>query len=476
MTTKRGEQERSKAALSKEGLQGAQEAVADEVAAAEPEMPPVLSEPSAEAQRVTVIKFDKDLRSSMATVPMLMAVSADLVSGTRRMPPLASSPVFGGAARVFLNSLPGNAAHPASPLPEVAAETSYEESVGETTPSLSREATWEECEEPPAAPKVRPRGGAPLKAHAPKLASSFDVPTQPWLPALPQSELSAKGKDFKREDFPREEPEPKQMSGWLVWSIAGVLSVIVASWVFFTYEGRQKLPALAKAREEPARPVVAAAVVPERPSPASVSDGMRVALGSVPLLQQDSGVAGEDWVDSAADAAALIKAMDASPKATEASKPVEKPKPETSNEERMFLVRLEAARTYARGNNFAKALEELGKIQVLSRKYPAHIAEVSFLYGISLIFSAEKWDEGLRVLGPLRGTYGKSSDYWLAVGSASYMLGLRGRGEESCKFWYQAEEAYLKVLELEKADNRNRREAIQQKNNLESKLREHHCE
>jgi len=471
MTTKRGEQEHSEASLSKERLQGAQEAVASEVAAAEPEMPPLLAEPAAEAVRVTVIKFEKYSRSTMATVPIMPAVSLDLAS-EKNLPAFASPPVFGGAARTFLNSAPGSAEYELLQNAE-ASEDADEERLGETTPNLSMaEEASEAFEEPLLVPKPRPHdAGASVKPNAPKLALQADAPTQPWLVAIHESETPpgegvSPRKEEERGGGENRRPRTKQLSGWLVWSVAVGLSAIVASWVFFTYEAQQESSSIAALSPEKSAPSSkGAAMSPEKlaqavpASPLDISDGMRLALAPS-AAKPDANAPSEEAQTAAQEAPrASAEAPEGLAQAKEdlvelPTKAAAPTKAEyISKEERLFVEGLEAARKYAQKDQFTRALRELSKIHPQYKKYPTRVLEFEFLYAMSLVFTegdSKQTLRALQMLESLRNPYKTNPDYWRASGFANQLLGMDEAIpiRERLKFLRQAKSDYTESLRL----------------------------
>jgi|GEM_PF-1267896 len=490
MTTKRGEQEHSEAVLAKERLQGAQEAVANEVAAAEPEMPSLLAEPPLEKGRVAVLKFENHSRNAMATVPMMPAVSAELVPVEKRLPPFAYPPVFGGAARVFSDSTPaGGVPAPVwnSEAATSEAEALYEDGLGETTPVLSasdehlQQVAVTEEEPPSAAKPSHPhKAVTPTKPNAPTLASQTDVPTQPWLPIVEEAGASRGAANFEsrnsgNEGLEVEEPETKPISGWMIWSVAVVLSVIVASWVFFTYESNPKPLSVAAVSRETSTPPVssaaAAAVSPEKSAQSSsldISDGMRLALAPSSVKSNSNQAAEAQPATQAKEASAsnsekadgkLAKADEAllAPEASQAALLAgtgvsARPKAEQmSNEERVFLAGLEAARKYTQEDQFNRALRELDKIQALQKKYPTRSLEFHFLHGTSLAFAGKDSRQtlkALQILEPIRNAYKTNPDYWRASGFANQVLGMdeaRPKNERR-KFLSQAKSDYSESL------------------------------
>jgi hypothetical protein len=142
-------------------------------------------------------------------------------------------------------------------------------------------------------------------------------------------------------------------------------------------------------------------------------------------------------------------ALDAS-----SAKTAMQPRPEQmSNEERMFLEGLEAARRHAQRDQFTRALRELSRIQPLHKKYPARTSEFEFLYAISLAFTegdSRQTLRALQMLDALRNAYKTNPDYWRASGFANQLLGMDETQptSERRKFLRRAKSDYTESLRL----------------------------
>ena len=440
MSTKRGEQERSQAALADERLQGAHEAVADEVAAAEPEMPSVLAAPSTEGGRVAVIKFEKHTRSTMVTVPNLPSLLVDLFPGAPHLPAFTGPPVLGGAARASSNAAFADAERRFFQDSELLTEVYYEDG---TTPSLNMlgEVSEEDAESVAASTSAQ-KGKLPFRPTTPTLASQADIPTQPWFSVLPGAKSSAA---LQR----RSEPKTRLASRLFVWSIAVALSLVVAAWVFFTHKERPKpVAALFDAPPQKVSSYISNdARLPTQP-PVEKADTKQASTEKALPPSADADAAS---ADSAASQAALLAALDVP------AKGVTPPKPEPMPvEESGFLEGLEAARKYLQSNRFdrfERAKRELEKIQPMLKRHPAHASEFEVLDAISLASLGgrmQDWENALRRLKPHQDAYKKDADYWFAIAAANQMLGYNSvrQGEEKCKALRQAKLAYTRVLTL----------------------------
>jgi len=462
MSTKQGEEEHSNAALPSKGLQGAKEAVAHEVAAAEPEMPSLLAEPPAEEVRVAVFKFEKHSRSTMATMPLMPALTAALFP-EEKPPPLISEPVFGGAARAFLNSTPADAEQDLSPYAEALAEAFDEDSLGETTPSLSMVVeTLEEEEEPPATPKPQPYK-ATAALHAPTPASQAKAAMQPWLPAPRKpgkASSDAVARNLTRPPEKDEGPGTRPMSGWFVWSISIVLSVIVASGVFFIYRLPPPPPAAPPLTAERLPPRVVDPLDPN-PWPAVPSPpGNRAEdMPRVPPPTQVEPVPPEKAPEKAQVAPEERTALE-----------------QMLYEESLFLEGLKAARGHLQKDQFARALKELTHIQALHKKLPVRSLEFEFLYALALTFTANDTQQTLRalkMLEALRDAYRINPDYWHASGFSNQLLGMDPHSPtpERRKHLQQAREDYKEAVRLGK-NNAKYKQANSYIEHIEQNLRE----
>ncbi|MCL2013159.1 MAG: hypothetical protein FWG75_10295 [Cystobacterineae bacterium] len=463
--------------MANERLQGAQEAVAHEVAAAEPEMPPLLAEPSLEAGRVMVIQFDKHAGSGLPTMPALPALSNKETSAAvaKRLQALSYPPVFGGAARLFASmasaSEEAEVHSPINPfhMPEDEnPESELLEGLGETTPSL----------------------GAVSAEYLEGAGVQAETPTQPWLPALqepstptpstqvPSNPLNSKQASSKQASSTRARPPAKlseasgtrQVSKGLLWGVAVVLSLVAVPLVLLLRKEPRKAteeptPLVVALLEEPTPPVPQPRPlkrVAPKPNPKPQPKGTPLAAQQkkkVPpnpekteLLAkvEDKALSGTALNGTALSGTLNLEA-EAKAQTVSSVGMVGKPKTELGDER--LVAALEVARKHVQRDRYELALPELVKIQPLLKKYPTHALEFEFLYGVSLAFEAKnarQTTRALRVLGPLRSSHRTSPEYWYATGFANQVLGMDESKTlpERRKFLLQAKSDYAESLRL----------------------------
>ncbi|MCL2626246.1 MAG: hypothetical protein FWD46_05470 [Cystobacterineae bacterium] len=428
MATKRSEQERFEEVLTNESLQGAQEAVANEVAAAEPEIPSLLTEPPLEAKRVTVIKFEKSSRPSMPALPVLPTQPDGLASQAkiRRLPP----PVFGGAAH-RVSVAPASAEAELSPpwpsqLPTLDLE--MEESLNENTPNLYA-----------------------VEAEA------FEAPAQPWT-LVARTPLASSSLTLKKE-----EPQSRPQSRWVVWSIAAVLSVCVLGWAWWMPK-RQPKPSTGVIVQlepplAPGAPLKNSVPPPPHVEP-PVSMTTRLAMGP------------SENANATPTSAKLVEQVEPLvEKSNAATRVAWRSKAEPASSDKRISEGLEAARKHVQKDKFDLALTELNKIEPLLKKYPARPLDFDFLHGVSLAFTAENARQASKAwqkLKPLRDSYKAEPEYWHAIGWANQVLGDEARYSTSvrCKHWQQAKWAYTETLRLGK----NNRKYMDARSYIENKI------
>ncbi|MCL2178926.1 MAG: hypothetical protein FWC28_03450 [Proteobacteria bacterium] len=424
MTIKRGEQGRFEVVFGNESLQGAQEAVANEVAAAEPEMPPLVAEPPLRPKRgVTIIKFERQ-HKPRPVLPLVHSPELAAQEEAKRLLP----PIFGGAARMFSVASRDAQADPPPPWPSQDAqasnadtETLYEEGLGENTPNLYvvSEPYLEEAAE---APPPKPPEAKALPARA------------------------------------RRAPKSWQTSQWFVWSIAVALSAGVVAWVWFMQKEQQKrrrdivvqLEGQLKEQQEP--PSVHAQLVEQK---APTVQAKRLPLTPSPSEHSGPNASLEVHPPTPTPKTQVAQTVSPAEKTNGALKAIGRPKPEPIPSDERISAGLDAARKHVQKDKFELALVELNKIEPLFKKYPARPLEFDFLYGVSLAFTSENARQtlaALRLLDALRDSYKTNPDYWRAAGFAHQVLGMNETRPSAarCKHLQAAKLAYAETMRFGK--------------------------